>query len=314
MTLATILDWTDRNLADFGKSPVRMTHSLHTHPLFSDASLARLLQGIERSDYYVNTMDVSAHNVRSRREGEIRDLPGDKVLEAVKSGQIWILVLKPDRVEPGYKAILRDIYDEIASKQPGFKSSFEKLSILISSPGIQVYYHCDIPGQSLWQVRGNKKVYVYPNNAPYLEQAALEKIVLGEAHEISLRYDPKFDDAATVFDLQPGEMLHWPLNCPHRIINGDNVNISFTTEHFTTPIRRTYHVNFANGLLRHRLGMNKLSTTTTGPAYWSKFGLGLAYKASGLHKKRLNTLKVDFQVDPAAPKSVRTIPGYEYKR
>lgn len=314
MTQSTLMEWTDQTLADYGKVPVRMNHRLHLHPLFSDGALARLLENVERSDYYVNTMDVSEHNVRSRREGEIRDLPGDKVLEAVNSGQIWILVLKPDRIEPGYRTILREIYDEIASKQPGFKSSFEKLSILISSPRIQVYYHCDIPGQSLWQVRGNKTVYVYPNRAPFLEQAALEKIVLGEAHEISLRYDAKFDKDATIFDLNPGEMLHWPLNCPHRIVNGDSVNISFTTEHFTAPIRRTYHVNFANGVLRHRLGFNQLGTATRGPSYWGKYGLGLAYKAAGLHKKRLSTLMVDFQVDPTVPRSVRTIPRYEYKR
>ncbi len=45
-------------------------------------------------------------------------------------------------------------------------------------------------------------------------------------------------------------MLHWPLNCPHRVENRDSVNVSLTTEHYTKEIRTSYAVNYANGLLR----------------------------------------------------------------
>lgn len=312
MPRPTILKWEPENLRSFGKVPLMLEHNLHRHELFSDAALARLLEKVERPHYYVNTMDITSQNSRSRREGEIAGLKGAEVLEAVKTGQIWILLLKPDAVDPGYRGLVRDIYDEIAARQPGFKTTFEKMTILISSPRVQVYYHCDIPGQSLWQVRGNKMVYVYPNRPPFLEQPALERIVLGEAHEISLRYDPRFDADVTVFDLQPGQMLHWPLNAPHRISNGDCVNVSFTTEHFTPDIRRMYHVNFANGILRHRLGLDNLRQEIRGPGYWGKLGLGVAYKALGLHKRRRRRLAVDFRVDPAAPRSVRDIPAYQF--
>ena len=66
----------------------------------------------------------------------------------------------------------------MAETVPGFSPFRTKMTVLISSPDIQVYYHCDVPGQTLWQVRGNKTVSVYPNRAPFLEQAALERIVL----------------------------------------------------------------------------------------------------------------------------------------
>jgi hypothetical protein len=313
MPRPTILKWDSHSLANFGKIPLMLEHDLHRHELFSDAALERLLESVERPNYYVNTMDVTAQNLRSRREGEIRDLSGAQVLEAVRNGQIWILLLKPDDAEPGYRKIVRDIYDEIAAKQPGFRSAFEKITILISSPRIQVYYHCDVPGQSLWQVRGRKTVYVYPNREPFLEQPALEKIVLGEAHEISLSYDAGFDQHATVFELQPGQMLHWPLNAPHRISNGDCVNVSFTTEHFTPDIRRMYHVNFANGVLRQRFGLSNLQQEIRGGAYWGKLGLSLAYRATGMHKRRRKRLAVDFRVDPSAPRGVRDIPAYQFQ-
>jgi len=89
-----------------------------------------------------------------------------------------------------------------------------------------------------WQVEGKKRVYVYPNEAPYLKPQSLESIILGEQEE-EIPYERSFDDGAEVYDLKPGEMVHWPLNCPHRVENEDCLNISVTTEHWTTDLRST---------------------------------------------------------------------------
>lgn len=308
----TFIDWSSAQVERFGESYLCLKHQLHQHPLFSESHLAQMLERMDRDDYYVNTMDVTSHNLRSRREGEIKGLSGSEIMEAVRTGRIWILVLRPHRLDPAYTDLLHEIYRQIGARIPGFRTTHEKMNLLISSPGIQVYYHSDIPGQTLWQIRGNKRVFVYPNKPPYLDQAALERIVLGEAHEISLPYRPEFDQAATVFDLKPGEMLHWPLNAPHRIENGDCVNVSFTTEHFTPAIRRRYYVNFANGILRHRFGAQHLSQRSDGPGYWAKVGVAAAYKITGNHKKRKKVLHVNFAVDPKAPNSVRDIPAYDH--
>lgn len=310
----SILNWDEQELAEFGRIPLQFGHNLHRHPLFTNEALGRLLEHLERDDYYVNTMDVTTYDAKSRREGEIRNLSGYDVLEAVRSGHIWILILRPDKVEPRYLEIMEEFYAEAARKLPSFRTHHHKMTILISSPKVLVHYHCDIPGQTLWQVRGNKKVYVYPNREPYLNQACLERIALGEAHEISLPFDSGYDQDAVVYDLHPGQMLHWPLNAPHRIVNGDCVNVSFTTEHFTSAIRRQFYVNYANGVLRKRLGWQRLSQSTSGPAYWAKFGVAAAYKLAGLQRKYRKVMKVDFAVDPAAPRGVRTIPAYEMRR
>lgn len=310
----TLISWPEAAAGNFGREPLQLAHTLHQSPLFTDAALARLIEGSKRENYYVNTMDVTAHNVKSRREGAIVDTSGADVLDAVRNGQIWILIQNPEEVDPAFGEILEGVYREMADTVPGFRPFRTKMTVLISSPNIQVYYHCDVPGQTLWQVRGNKSVYVYPNHAPFLEQAALERIVLGEAHEISLRYDPAFDKDAIVYDLQPGQMLHWPLNAPHRIVNADCMNVSFTTEHFTDDIRRQYFVNYANGILRNRLGMSRLSQRTVGPTYWGKLLVGAAYKASGAKKKRSQVFKIDFAVDPKAPRGVRSIPPYEFRK
>jgi hypothetical protein len=171
-----------------------------------------------------------------------------------------------------------------------------------------------VPGQTLWQVRGVKRVYVYPNIPPFLPQANIEKIVLGEAHEISLPYQPWFDEYAQVTDLEPGRMLHWPLNCPHRIVNADCLNVSFTTEHMTDELRNAYAVNYANGILRRRLGLHTLARPTSGPGLYARLGLAAAHKQLGLQARRRSGFRIDFKVDPAAPSSVRNIPAFELRK
>ncbi|MFN9357878.1 MAG: hypothetical protein ACK58T_09760 [Phycisphaerae bacterium] len=299
--------WTPGRLQAFGKAPLMLPHGYHAHELFSDEALAGLLGRLGRDDYYVNTMDIDTHDPRTRREGEIGGLDGAQVLEAVRRGRIWILILRPHLHDRRYEALLEEIYAGIAARVPGFRTTHRKLSILISSPRIQVYYHCDVPGQTLWQVRGVKRVMVYPNRAPYLPQDRLERIVTGRAHEISLDHDPAFDGDASVFDLEPGQMLHWPLNSPHRIINHDCVNVSFTTEHFTRDDRRMYHVNFANGVLREDFGMQGLSQATSAPWYWLKAGLVAGYKLTGLHKRAARVREAGFVVDPGAPGGFRDL-------
>ena len=127
--------------------------------------------------------------------------------------------------EAEHARLLEDIFEELSVLVPGFDTFRLNLGILISSPGAQVYYHADVPGQSLWHIRGEKRVYLYPNRDPFLPEDQIERIVLSMT-EAEIDYQPWFDDHALVFDLKPGEMLHWPLNAPHRVENLDSVNIS----------------------------------------------------------------------------------------
>ncbi len=61
-----------------------------------------------------------------------------------------------------------------------------------------------------------------------------------------------YDRHAIVFDLEPGQMLNWPLNAPHRVENLNTcVNISMTVSYVNEDIRRAQMVHLANGLLRN---------------------------------------------------------------
>ena len=314
---AVLTDFQARHAELFGRHAVELGHGLAQSPLFADEALASLIERAPRGSYHVNTMDVTTHDPKTRREGVIDGLSGAQTLDAIRRGHIWILLQNPDSYDTRYSEMLRSLYAEFETRVPGFKSYKQKMSILISSPNVQVYYHADIPGQTLWQVRGVKRVHVYPNTAPFLPQAALERIVLGEAHEISLGYQPWFDEHAQVVDLQPGRMLHWPLNCPHRIVNADCLNVSFTTEHWTNELRNAYAVTYANGVMRRALGLGdsaRLARPTSGPGLHARMALAAAWKYAGLQKQRARTFQVDFKVDPAAPWSVRPIAPFQMSR
>jgi hypothetical protein len=92
-------------------------------------------------------------------------------------------------------------------------------------------------------------------------------------------------------------MLHWQLNGPHRVKNLGTLNISLTTEHWTTSIRRNYAMNYGNGVMRN-LGFTPKSRDIHGLGFWSKVGLTAAWRLSGLHRQSSFSRKFKYRIDP----------------
>jgi len=315
MTMQTdqiITDWQPHFPALFGAHSLALSHNLANSPLFGDEALAELIERTPREAYHVNYSQKTPGNPPRRREGEIKGLSGREVLDVVRKGNIWINLTAPARTNPAYGELLDRLYGEFEERVPGFRSYKRNLTLLISSPNVSVKYHSDVPGQSLWQVRGTKKVYVYPARAPFISQPALEKLILGQLRETDMPYEPWFDDYAEVHMLEAGKMLHWPLNGPHRVVNENMLNVSFTTEHWTDELRRHYAVNYANGILRSRLGLKRLSQQVTGLGALAKLGLAGLVKFTPLNPQKQKIYTVDFRVDPDAPEGVRDIEPYTF--
>ncbi|MGB7286393.1 MAG: cupin-like domain-containing protein [Salaquimonas sp.] len=307
-----IRNWKPEYAEKFGNESLHLQHSLHKSELFTDERLANLIEKAERSHYHVNTRAAGADGKKRRREGEFGKLSGMDILETVKTGDIWINLRAPQIADSAYGDLLADMYAEFEARVPDLKTFKQGTTILISSPNAYVPYHCDVPGQMLWQIRGRKRVWLYPAKEPFLTQEAIEKLIIGEFHETDMVYDEAFDKAADAIDLEPGYMLHWPLNFPHRVENYDCLNVSVTTEHYTAPIRTSYAVNYANGLLR-KAGLKAPKRQTSGLIAAAKTGLAGAVKFSGIRNKAAKPYTIDFQVDPTAPHGVRDIEPYQLK-
>ena len=307
-----ISNWKEHHANLFGHHTLKLNHTIHNSRLFTDEALIKLLENAPRKNYNVTTMDKRGHNPSYKREGQFGNLGGAEILNAVRNGSIWINFQDPQDIDSDYGELLADIYREFESKVPGFKSFKHKMAILISSPKLKVKYHFDIPGQTLWQIRGHKRVYVYSASAPFISQQSLEKVILNEAHETDLEYQQWFDEHAEVYELAPGDMVHWPLNCPHRVENHDDLNISIATEHWTSDLRKNYLVNYANGMMR-KVGVRNLSQNTALPSLLPKAAITAATKLSGIQKRNSKPFSIDFEVDPSAPDCIRDIAPFEHK-
>jgi hypothetical protein len=199
------------------------------------------------------------------------------------------------------------MFEEVSARVPDFVARNHQESILISAPDAQVYYHADLPGQSLIQLVGRKRVYVYPNTPPFVTREHLEDIALYNV-EVDMPYAPWYDDHARVFDIGPGEMLSWGLNAPHRVENLDMLSVSMTVSFSNERIRRSEVVNLANGLLRHRFGYTPKTSHLSGPSYFAKAALQKLYRDSGWVKRQRRARRpIEFRLD-AEPGKIVDLP------
>jgi hypothetical protein len=132
---------------------------------------------------------------------------------------------------------------------------------------------------------------VYPAlDDRFAPRAEVEDIFAGVRIE-NLPFDPAFDDAATCYDLEPGRLIAWPQNAPHRICNGDSLNVSLAAEFVTTRSLRRQNVWLANRLISRKLHVPCRSIVDQGiSAQIKSVGYRVARKA-----------RID-----------RTVPGHEY--
>lgn len=293
---AIFTDWTPELSSRWANAPLRARHRLNTDPLFSFDALAGLIERYPREHYALIHMGAKGGK-REWREGDIGGLAGHKVIEAIKAGRMWLNLRNVGAVDSRYREVLDQIFEEVRANVPGYETYNRTSGILISSPSAQVYYHSDLPGQSLWQIHGKKRVYVYPTRAPFLTPQQLETIALYEV-EVDMAYDKSYDEHAQIFEIEGGEMLHWPLNAPHRVENMNVLNVSMTTEYWTEAIRRNLMVTMGNALLRNRLGLAPKSTAIDGPGFWAKAALQAGIRRAGLLKPMRKAKRpVEFDLD-----------------
>ena len=297
-----------RDVALWGNHTVALRHTLAESELFCDDALARLIETINPKHLDITTMgeDVSTWG-HVDRAGQ----PGAAVLEAVRGGRVWINLLAIENADPRYARLLSQMYGELEAALPNFRTFKRKLGLLISSPTARVFYHFDVPGQALWQIRGRKRIWLYPATEPFLPPVEVENVVRSLAME-DLSYQPWFDDYAQVYDMEPGDMLHWALNGPHRVSNLDGFSVSLTTQHWTSQIRRSYARHYGNALLRDKAHWTPRSSSLDGPAFWTKAALATAWRASGVEKKQGYKRVLTYKIDPSAPLGVTPLAEHDH--
>lgn len=298
--MSVISDWTPEKAAAFGKANLAFDHGLHERPMFSDAGLEELLDRYPRGKLGVFTMGEDPVAWTTWRKGAANGLSGSKLLEAAQAGRIWLNLRQANDHLPEYARLGDEIFAEKEAMSRGLKTFKRDLGMLISSANAQVFYHLDVPLVSLWQLRGRKRVWVYPVADPYVGEETLERIVLRETAE-QFTFDPAWDAGAEVHDLTPGKMVTWTQNAPHRIENGPMLNVSLSIEFMTPQALMRANVIYANGVLRRRLGARPAIQDGFTPTALGKLAIARAAKALKLQTPHERVLPTSFRLDGTRP-------------
>jgi hypothetical protein len=291
--MTVITDWTPDKAARLTRADLAFEHNLHERPMFDDAGLISLLDRYPREKLGVFTMGEDPVDWKSWRRGSPGDLSGEQLLRAAQEGRIWLNLRHANDYLPEYAALEEEIFAEKRDRA-GVRTFKRDLGMLISSANAQVFYHLDVPLVSLWQIRGQKRVWVYPPADPCVGEEQLERIVLKETAE-QMAFDPAMDDLADVYDLTPGRMVTWRQNAPHRIVNGPMLNVSLSIEFMTPAALMRANVLYANGVLR-KSGRRPRIQTAPHPAALAKIALARAVKASGMSKTFERNLPETFRL------------------
>ncbi len=308
--MSMLTDWTDAHSQTFQKEVMTFGHDLESTGLFSDEALIELLEKHPSNELDVCSMDENPDPRYPNQflTGDFRGTSGEVLLAAAKAGRVWINLRRAMNIHPEYKAVLDQMYGELAEKT-GNKAYTAKGGILISSPISQTPYHFDKTETLLWHVRGQKRVYIYPLADKFISDESYEAIITNDLLD-DLPYEADFDKEAVIVDLQPGQAACWRLNAPHRVDN-QSYCVSVTTEYSTRESGIKNANMIANAALRSKFGMtpNYLNDGTV--KRFVKSGMGVSLRKLGFISKADKPDMVTFKIDPKTKGFVVKTQPYE---
>jgi hypothetical protein len=291
--------FTPQARSSFGHKTTLAGHKLAEMDLFSDASLATIVERHPEHLLHALTMGHDPMTSSDNEKVVHTGVSGSEVLEAVRRGRLWLNITNIDAVDARFRELTDALYSGVRAQNPSFQVDETHATLLISSPGAMVYYHVDGPPSFLWHIRGHKRVWVYPaQDETLLSRPMLEDVFAGVRQEY-VPYEQSFDEKAEVFDLEPGQVAMWVQNAPHRVSNLASFNVSLVTDHYTPEARRRARVYRANRFLRAKAHVpyRFLSPVEEGP---------LAVMKVGMHKI-CSTLKLDDKIAKAHRPATRRI-------
>lgn len=241
-------------VTSFARRPFLIRHGLVGHPLFALERLVELGRRMPPPfvEYYAGDVPRSLTWSDTPRNG----LSVEETIRRIEESCSW-MVLKRVEQDPEYRRLLDECLDELVPLceplDPGMHDRAG--AIFISSPGAVTPYHMDREHNFLVQVRGEKRLHVFPaDDRELLSERELEEHVARDSADRNLVYHARYADKDAPFLLTPGFALHVPPFAPHWVENGPRVSISFSLGFVTRETARKVSVHGFNHRLR-RLGV-----------------------------------------------------------
>jgi len=286
------------NISSYGTSIFKASHNVLETGLFDDAGLIDALDRHPQENLDICTQ--GSFDTCNRGDAGAED-----ILDAVNQGVLWLNLRRIERVDSPLGRLVQDMHLAFENTV-GIKARSRIGGLLISSPTTKVNYHYDTTDVTLWHLRGEKRIFIYPNKKPYLAPKDVQAVALATGIE-KLPYEKSFDKQAAVIDLKPGDMISWPHLSPHRIDNLEGLNVSLSLEALTMASRLRMGAHFFDGYVNKALKTGLQSTDPAAPIALAKTGMAAFIKKAGLHHGHHKDVAPSFNLNMEAPGCIEPI-------
>lgn len=248
-------------VADFDRTPFKISHQLISHPLLQLPRLVELTRSLKRpvlffrGDHSINQVtDAAKPRTFEGRQLAAPDMPAEQVIEKIEHAGAW-MQLRNIGTEPHYAELLRDLINEFRgpAERNAPRLSDPRMDIFVSSPGTITPFHVDEEHNFLLQIRGSKKLSIANGADPMVFNNDQLRAYFKDNGEL-IRYSENLEQRSTHVDLHPGEGLHIPAFFPHWVKNGNAVSISLGVLWHSDVTAHRRHLNRVNSWLE-RVGL-----------------------------------------------------------
>ena len=282
-------------------------HALVEQGFATDEALARVLHRYPAELFDINLYDYDDDEGQvSLRTGARGGLSGDRLLEAIQAGRLWVNLRQAERGCPELWAAAMVEFGKIQATYPGMKAVTNAGQLIISSPAARVPYHFDAAGVVLFHLRGRKRLFIYPGDEAHLPERAMEQVVARQTTE-ELPYARAFEADAQIMDLKPGEALTWPLYAPHRVENLDKFCVSLSMDFQTWSSRMRNGALYTNAVIRSRGGAPRFTDGMGRPELAARWAASLALRRVGGLKSKIAGFERDFEPELGVVDGARAI-------
>lgn len=242
------IDGTSAMRRAYPDEPARLRHVLVDHPLFEIERLAALAQILPYECIEWNAGDLPIGHDPAKTPAN-RLSPVETIRRIEECGA-WI-VLKDVERDPEYRAALHECLGEFAPFAAKATGRMHRRVgfIFLSSPGAVTPLHLDPEHNVLMQIKGSKRIHLYPTDRGIIPAEHHEDYHAGEAHR-NVAHMPEYDAFAQTFDLGPGDAVFVPLKAPHWVKNGDRASISFSVTWRSRASDNERRLRLANHAIR----------------------------------------------------------------
>ena len=195
---------------------LRFGHSLVDTGLFTDASLAELLDLHPREKTRILTRRLDGSPRDGWVAGAADQASGAQLLKAIGAGGLSVTLDGVMASDPACRLVLDQLAADL-HEVTGLMVMGADASIVVSSPRLAAPLTIAPREAAALTVRGGQVLYVYPAGP-----------------QAGLPWTPAREDTVTPVILQAGLAAFWPSQSPTRSVNGEDLNVSVVFT-FRTP-------------------------------------------------------------------------------